>query len=67
MVEGLGQGETPSEMVVAFDWDPEEAGRVYAGTDGGGLFQSRDDGKTWEELPVRLGTVAVGALAAGTE
>ena len=65
MVEGLGQGESPNEMVVAFDWDPEEAGRVYAGTDGGGLFQSRDDGKTWEDLPVRLGTVAVGALAAG--
>ena len=66
MVEGLGQGESPTEMVVAFDWDPAEAGRVYAGTDGGGLFQSRDDGRTWEELPVRLGTVAVGALAAGT-
>ena len=65
MVEGLGQGESPAEMVVAFDWDPEEAGRVYAGTDGGGLFQSRDDGRTWEELPVRLGHGGSGGAGSG--
>ena len=63
LVEGLGQGENPEDMVVAFDWDEQEPGRVYAGTDGGKLFGSEDRGVTWRELPVALPTVAVGALA----
>ena len=63
LVQGLGAGEDAADMVVAFEWDPEESGRVYAGTDSGGLFSSEDGGVTWQPLPVRLPTVAVGALA----
>ncbi len=63
LVDGLGAGENPEDMVVAFDWDPEDPGRVYAGTDGGGLFSSADRGVTWQRLPVELPTVAVGAMA----
>ncbi len=37
----------------------------YQSTDGGSLFRSRDRGETWEQLPVNLGSVAVGALAIG--
>jgi hypothetical protein len=50
-------------MVVAFDWDPEEPDKVYAGTDGGALYCSEDRGVSWKQLPVHLGTVAVGAMA----
>lgn len=63
LVAGLGTGENPEDMVVAFAWDPSEPGKAYAGTDGGGLFQSADRGVSWQPLPVRLPTVAVGALA----
>ena len=49
-------------MVVAFDWDRLDPRRVYAGTDDGRLFESQDQGLTWRQLPVNLGTVAVGAL-----
>ncbi len=66
LVAGLGEGENAEDMVVAFDWDPQAPGRVYAGADGGGLFQSEDRGVTWQQLPVRLPTVAVGALAVGS-
>ena len=62
LVEGLGQGEEPKDMVVAFDWDPQDPEQVYAGTDGGKLYQSGDRGVTWKQLPVGLSTVAVGAL-----
>ncbi len=64
-VADVGQGTEPAEMVVAFEWDPSEPNRVYAGADGGQLYQSSDWGVTWEELPVRLPSVAVGALAVG--
>ena len=63
MVDDVGHGTEPEEMVVAFEWDPSEPNRVYAGADGGRLYQSADRGATWEELPVRLSSVAVGALA----
>ena len=63
LVEGLGSGENPEDMVVAFEWDPHSPGQVYAGTDGGKLFRSRDRGESWEQLPVTLSSVAVGALA----
>ena len=63
LVEGLGSGENPEDMVVAFEWDPHSPGQVYAGTDGGKLFCSRDRGESWEQLPVNLSSVAVGALA----
>ena len=65
LVNGVGQGAEPADMVVAFEWDPSEPNRVYAGADGGRLFQSSDRGETWEELPVSLPSVAVGALAIG--
>ena len=65
LVEGLGQGEEPKDMVVAFDWDPQDPDQVYAGTDGGKLYQSGDRGETWQQLPVDLSTVAVGALVVG--
>ncbi len=67
LVEGLGQGENPEDMVVAFDWDPQEPDQVYAGADGGELFRSEDRCATWQRLPVRLSTVAVGALAVGRD
>ena len=67
LVEGLGQGENAEDMVVAFDWDPQEPDQVYAGTDSGELFRSEDRGATWQRLPVRLSTVAVGALAVGRD
>ena len=67
MVQGVGHGENPSDMVVAFDWDPEDANVVYAGTDGGKLYRSGDRGVTWQALPVDVGTVAVGALAVANE
>lgn len=63
LVQGLGAGENPADMVVAFEWDPQEPDKAYAGTDGGSLFCSEDRGVTWRQLPVQLGTVAVGALA----
>lgn len=65
LVERVGRGTEPADMVVAFEWDPAEPNRVYAGADGGRLFQSADRGLTWEELPVSLPSVAVGALAVG--
>ena len=63
LVDGVGQGEQPQDMVVAFEWDPDDANVVYAGADGGNLYQSQDRGITWRQLPVSLDTVAVGALA----
>ena len=63
LVEGLGSGEEPEDMVVAFEWDTQAPEWVFAGTDGGKLFASSDRGETWEELPVTLPSVAVGALA----
>ena len=53
------------DMVVAFDWDPADHQRVYAGTDGGKILVSEDRGQTWEGLPVSVPAVAVGALVAG--
>ncbi len=63
LVQGLGEGEEPESMVVAFEWDPASPNDVYAGTDGGQLYHSGDRGETWEQLPVALPSVAVGALA----
>ena len=65
LVDGLGEGEEPEDMVVAFEWDAKERSRVYAGTDGGKLYVSDDRGETWRQLPVELPSVAVGALAVG--
>ena len=62
-VDGLGEGEEPESMVVAFEWDPSSSDDVYAGTDGGELYHSPDRGQTWQQLPVSLPSVAVGALA----
>ena len=67
LVAGLGEGENPEDMVVAFEWDPQEGNKVYAGTDGGGLFCSEDRGLNWQPLPVSLTTVAVGAMAVASE
>jgi len=53
------------DMVVAIDWDPSDPQRVYAGTDRGSIFCSHDRGVSWEPLPIRLPTVAVGALVVG--
>ena len=59
LVESVG---SDGDMVVAIDWDPGDLRRVYAGTDGGKLFCSNDRGESWEPLPVKLPSVAVGAL-----
>jgi photosystem II stability/assembly factor-like uncharacterized protein len=61
LVEAIGS----DDMVVAMDWDPGDSRRIYAATDGGGIFCSSDRGRTWEPLPVSLPTVAVGALVVG--
>ncbi len=50
-------------MVVAFEWDPSSPGDVYAGTDGGKLYHSSDRGQSWQQMPVTLSSIAVGALA----
>ena len=53
------------DMVVAIDWDPSNPQRVFAGTDRGAIFCSYDRGVSWEPLPIRLPTIAVGALVVG--
>ncbi len=63
LVNGLGQGEEAADMVVAFEWDSRQPNNVYAGVEGGELFRSQDRGFTWEQLPITLSPVAVGALA----
>ena len=63
LVEGLGSGEEPEDMVVVFEWDPSQPSDVYAGTDGGKLYRSSDSGETWQQLLVTLPSAAVGALA----
>jgi photosystem II stability/assembly factor-like uncharacterized protein len=62
LVQSVGQGEDAEDMVVAFEWDPLSPDRVYAGTDGGKLFSSQDRGESWQQLPVSLSSIAVGAL-----
>ena len=64
-VDGLGEGEEPESMVVAFEWDPSSPGDIYAGTDGGKLYHSPDRGQSWQQMPVALSSIAVGALAVG--
>ena len=59
----IGSVGSDDDMVVAVDWDPSEAGRVYAGTEGGKVYQSEDHGTSWEPLPVGLPNIAVGAFA----
>jgi photosystem II stability/assembly factor-like uncharacterized protein len=59
LIESLGNDD---DMVVAFDWDPGAPGRVYAGTDSGKLYWSQDRGLSWQQIPVNLSSVAVGAL-----
>ena len=51
------------DMVVAFEWDLQSPGTVYAGTESGTIGRSQDHGKTWQQLPVNLPKLAVGALA----
>ena len=52
-------------MVVGIDWDPNNPNRVYAGTDHGKVYYSEDQGDSWTQVPVKLGTIAVGALISG--
>ena len=62
LIESLGNDD---DMVVAFDWDPGAPKRVYAGTDRGKLYWSQDRGLSWQQIPVELSSVAVGALVVG--
>ena len=41
LVEAIGS----DDMVVAMDWDPGDSRRIYAATDGGGIFCSSDRGR----------------------
>ena len=59
LIEAVGQDD---DMVVAFDWDPVNRGRVYAGTDAGKIYCSYDGGQQWEKLPVELEALAIGSL-----
>jgi hypothetical protein len=52
-------------MVVAIDWDPSDPQRVYAGTDRCAVFCSHDRSVSWAPVPIRLPTIAVGALVVG--
>ena len=67
LVQGVGEGDNPSDMMVAFEWDPQEPNAVYGGTDGGKIYRSGDRGVTWELLTVNVGTVGVGALAISSD
>ena len=51
------------DMVVAFEWDLRSPGTVYAGTESGTIIRSQDHGETWQQLPVALPKLAVGAFA----
>jgi photosystem II stability/assembly factor-like uncharacterized protein len=62
LVESIGDDD---DMVVGIDWDPNNPQRVYAGTDHGSVYCSEDCGESWAQLPVNLGTIAVGALIVG--
>ena len=53
------------DMVVSSEWDPGVPGSVYAATETGKLFCSDNHGRTWQQLPVELPALAVGALAVG--
>ena len=59
MIESLGND---GDMVVAIDWDPNIENRVYAGTDGGKIYCSNDDGRQWEPVPVQFQNIAIGAM-----
>ena len=59
LIESLGND---GDMVVAIDWDPNIQNRVYAGTDGGKIYCSNDDGQQWEPVPVHLPNIAIGAM-----
>ena len=61
-VDDIGGGD---DMVVGIDWDTNNWRRVYAGTDHGRVYYSDDSGESWTQIQVELGTIAVGALAAG--
>ena len=43
--------------------DPATPGTVYAGSAGGGVWKTTDDGATWQPLTDDLPDLAVGALA----
>lgn len=51
-------GDISYQTITAIDESPFRAGLLYAGTDDGRLWRTKDDGKTWEDirhnpLPVR--------------
>ncbi|HZA23967.1 MAG TPA: hypothetical protein VFA32_15430, partial [Dehalococcoidia bacterium] len=62
LVQAIGHDD---DMVVGIDWDPNSPQRVYAGTDHGSVYCSKDRGESWVQVPVKLGTIAVGALIVG--
>ena len=62
LVGSIGHGD---DMVVGIDWDPNNPQRVYTGTDRGSIYCSEDCGESWIQVPVRLDTIAVGALIVG--
>ena len=53
------------DMVIAYEWDPHDRNRVYAGTDSGKLYVSGDSGENWDQIDAGLDSIAVGALVAG--
>jgi photosystem II stability/assembly factor-like uncharacterized protein len=64
LVKAIGHDD---DMVVGIDWDPNNPQRAYAGTDHGSVYYSEDWGESWTQVPVKLSTVAVGALIVGTD
>ena len=59
LIESVGSDD---DMVVAIDWDPADPRRVYAGTEGGSIFRSEDQGESWEPLAIRMPAIAVSAM-----
>lgn len=45
--------------------DPRDPTRVYCGTDGAGLFRSRDSGRNWEPVGSGIDHPKVTAVAVG--
>jgi photosystem II stability/assembly factor-like uncharacterized protein len=58
------QQSTPSgiKCILRLAYDPQDAGGVYAGTNGSGLLRSTDGGETWDLLAAQPAGTEIGAV-----
>jgi hypothetical protein len=61
------QGGLPAIRVWAVGFDVNDPTRVFAGTDGGGVFMSKDSGATWTSSSTGLTDRTVRSLAFGSD